>query len=383
MPEGNSPCPTPPTQRVLLLLSLALLGGSCVAVLRPFLSPIVWAGILAYASWPVYRRLHELLPMFDTAAALLMTLMMTCAVVIPVLCLLYLVQAELSNAYRDLTGYLTHEPKILPSVIRDIPWLGGLLQEQFLRYTSDPTELSRTAISGMQQWATGLVALLGNLGRNFLKIFLTILTLFFFYRDGDAVAHQTRVIVRRVFEDRLDRYAATAGVMTRAVLFGLLASAFAQGAVAGLGYRVVGLENPVLLGVLTGLLSIVPGIGTGLIWLPVSLWVLATGSIWKGLLLVAWCSVLVHPIDNVLRPLLISNATQVPFLLVMFGVIGGLTTFGLVGVFVGPMLLGIAVTVWREWAEQRASSPSCAASLGAQVKAEGPEPVPRSHALRG
>lgn len=383
MPEGNSPVPTPRLRRALLSLSLALLVASCVVVLRPFLSPIVWAGVLAYASWPVYRRLHRLLRTFETAAALLMTLVMTCAVVIPVLWLLYLVQGELSNAYRALTGDLTHEPKLLPSAIRDIPWLGGLLQDQFLHYASDPAELSRAAISWIQQWAAGLAGLLGSLGRNFLKILLTILTLFFFYRDGDGVAHQTRVIARRLFEDRLDRYASTAGVMTRAVLYGLLVSAFAQGAVAGIGYRVLGLESPVLLGVLTGVLSVVPAVGTGLIWLPVSLWLLATGSIWKGLLLVAWCSVLVHPIDNVLRPLLISNATQVPFLLVMFGVIGGLTTFGLVGIFVGPMLLGIAVAVWREWAEQRDSSPSGAVSLDAQVRTKGPLPASRHDALRG
>jgi predicted PurR-regulated permease PerM len=312
-----------------------------------------------------------------------MTLVMTCAVVIPVLWLLYLMQGELSNAFRALAGYLTHEPKMLPSVIRDIPWLGGLLQDQFLHYASDPTELSRAAISWIQQWAAGLAGLLGSLGRNVLKILLTILTLFFFYRDGDAVTHQTRVIVRRLFEDRLDRYASTAGVMTRAVLYGLLVSAFAQGAVAGIGYRVVGLESPVLLGVLTGVLSVVPAVGTGLIWIPVSLWLLAIGSIWKGLLLMVWCSVLVHPIDNVLRPLLISNATQVPFLLVMFGVIGGVTTFGLVGIFVGPMLLGIAVAVWREWAEQRDSSPRDTASRDPHVRMKGPVPVPRSDALRG
>lgn len=356
MPQGDSPATTPPLRRTLLSLSLALLVAGCVAVLGPFLSPIVWAGVLAYASWPVYRRLHGRIPAFHTAAALLMTLLMTCVVVMPVLGLLFLVRGELSNAYRALTAYLTHEP-MLPSVIRGIPWLGGLLQEEFLHYTRDPAELGRVAIPWMQQWAAGLAGLLGDLGRNVLKILLTILTLFFFYRDGGEVAHQIQVVVRRLFEHRLDRYAATAGAMTRAVLYGLLVSAFAQGVVAGIGYRIVGVESPVLLGVLTGALSVVPAIGTGLIWLPVSLWLLATGSIWKGLLLVAWCSVLVHPIDNVLRPLLISNATQVPFLLVMFGVIGGLTRFGLVGIFVGPILLGIAVAVWREWGEQQDSAP--------------------------
>jgi predicted PurR-regulated permease PerM len=353
MPEGRSPVPTPPSRRILLSVSLTLLAAGCVVVLRPLLSPVVWAGVLAYASWPLYCRLRMLLRGFNTSAALLMTLMMACVVVIPVVWVLFLVQGELSVAVRALAGYLTQGPRTPPSTIREIPWLGSLLQEQLLRYTSDPAELSRVASSWIRGLAAGLAALLGNIGRNFLKILLTLLTLFFLYRDGDTVIHQARLVVQRFFGDRLDRYAVTAGALTRAVLYGLLASALAQGIVAGIGYRVVGLESPTLLGVLTGVLSVVPAIGTALVWLPLSIWLLATGSIWKGLLLVAWGSVLVHPIDNLLRPLMISNATQVPFLLVMFGAIGGLTAFGMVGIFLGPLLLGVAMEVWREWAKQQ------------------------------
>jgi hypothetical protein len=99
----------------------ALLVAGCAVVLRPFFAPIVWAGVLAYASWPLHRRLRKLLRGFNTSAALLMTLIMTCAVVLPVLWLLILVQGELSDAYQALNGYLTHGPKMLPPLIRDIP----------------------------------------------------------------------------------------------------------------------------------------------------------------------------------------------------------------------------------------------------------------------
>lgn len=362
MPEGDSPVPTPPLRRMLLSVLLAVLAAGCLVVLRPLLSPLVWAGVLAYASWPLYRRLRRLSRGFNTSAALVMTLVMACVVVIPVVWLLFLVQGELSVAYRALAGYLTQGPRTLPSTIREIPWLGSLLQEQLLRYTSDPAELGRMASSWIRELAAALAALLGNIGRNFLKILLTLFTLFFLYRDGDTVIHQARLIVQRFFGDRLDRYAVTAGALTRAVLYGLLASALAQGIVSGIGYRVVGLESPTLLGVLTGVLSVVPAVGTALVWLPLSIWLFATSSIWKGLLLAAWGSVLVHPIDNLLRPLLISNATRVPFLLVMFGAIGGLAAFGMVGIFVGPMLLGIAMAIWREWAKEPQSLAATAAS---------------------
>jgi predicted PurR-regulated permease PerM len=117
---------------------------------------------------------------------------------------------------------------------------GNLLQEQSNRYSSDPAALAREAAGWIQRWALTLASVLGDIGRNFVKILFTILTLFFLYRDGDTIAHRGRGITRRFFGDRLDPYANTTGMMTRAVLYGLLATAFAQGLMAGIGYRVVG-----------------------------------------------------------------------------------------------------------------------------------------------
>jgi predicted PurR-regulated permease PerM len=138
--------------------------------------------------------------------------------------------------------------------------------------------------------------------------------------------------------------------MTRAVVYGLLVTAVVQGAIAGIGYAVIGLTAPVLLGVLTGILSIVPLVGTAIVWVPVAIWLMVSGHLIKGIILLGWGALLVHPPENVLRPLLISNATRVPFLLVMFGALGGLAAFGLIGLFVGPVVLAIAMAVWREWA---------------------------------
>jgi predicted PurR-regulated permease PerM len=140
--------------------------------------------------------------------------------------------------------------------------------------------------------------------------------------------------------------------MTRAVLYGLLITAVAQGIIAGIGYWIFGLEAPAVLGALTGLLSTAPLLGTAFIWAPLAAGLLLAGHTWKGLLLLAWGTLLVHPVDNLLRPYLISSVTRVPFLLVMFGALGGLAAFGLVGLFAGPVLLGVASAVWLEWATE-------------------------------
>ncbi len=342
---------SPLTQRrILLSLLLGSLGLLCLLVLKQFLAPIAWAGILAYASWPLYRRLHGLLRTHNATTAFLMTLLVTCAVIGPVLWLVVLVRDELLDAYRQLADYLSQGPHALPTIIREIPWVGEKLQIRLDQYTTDPTALAREVSQWLQNSGERMTAMLGDIGRNLTKLLLTMVTLFFFYRDGDSIVLQSHQIVRRFFGDRLDRYVAAAGAMTRAVLFGFIVTAFAQGVIAGIGYRIVGLEAPVLLAALTGVLSAVPLVGTAAVWVPTGLWLLATGPLWKGLVLLVWGFLLVHPTDNFLRPLLISNATRVPFLLVMFGAIGGLTSFGLVGVFVGPVLLGIAMMIWREWA---------------------------------
>jgi predicted PurR-regulated permease PerM len=340
-------------RRTLLGLSLAALAATCLLILGPVLASIIWAAILAYASWPLYRRLRAPLRTCNTCSAFLMTLLMTCAVLVPMVWLLMLLQDELVSAYGALAAFLAQGPHRLPQVVRNIPGLGSLLQENIDRYTQDPNALGREVMDGLRQSVAQLTGVLGGIGRNVLKLLLTMLTLFFLYRDGDAIAEQSQRVIRRFFGERVFPYIRTGGAITRAVLHGLLITAFAQGLMAGIGYRIVGLQGPVLLGVLTGVLSAVPVVGTATVFVPLSAWLLLTGPPWRGLVLLLWCFLLVHPIDNILRPLLISNATRLPFLLVMFGAIGGLTAFGLVGLFVGPVLLGVAMIIWREWAGEQ------------------------------
>jgi predicted PurR-regulated permease PerM len=279
-----------------------------------------------------------------------MTLLVTAAAMVPLFWLLVLVQRELVDAYRDFEVYLSRGPQALPAAIRDVPWLGGWLQQSLDRYASDPSALGREFTSWLLRWGGQLAGLLGDVGRNIAKLLVAILTLFFFYRDGDLLVSQARRVVSRFFGDRLDPSIRAAALMTRAVVYGLLITALAQGAIAGIGYRIVGLGAPVLLGALTGLFSTAPLLGTALVWAPLGVALFLAGSSWKGVLLLIWGALLVHPTDNLLRPLLISNVTHVPFLLVMFGVLGGLLAFGLVGLFVGPILLGVAAAIWNEWA---------------------------------
>ena len=217
-----------------------------------------------------------------------MTLLVIAVAIVPLFWLLVLIQHELLDAYRGFTAYLSEGPHALPAAVREIPWLGAWLQDGLNRYANDPTALRREITDGLQPLRGQLAALLGGVGRNVGKLLVAMLTLFFFYRDGDLLVRQTKRVGKRFFGDRLDRSVHAAGMMTRAVVYGLVITALAQGLIAGIGYWIFGLDAPALLGALTGLLSTAPLLGTAFIWAPLGVWLVVAGHTWKGVLLLAW-----------------------------------------------------------------------------------------------
>lgn len=338
-------------RRTLLGLLAAILTLLCLWVLAPFLTSLAWAAILAYVSWPAYRLVRRPFNHSATAAALVMIVLVTCLLVVPLLSLIVLLRDELMGSFKPIAASLSQGAHGVAEAARRIPWLGPLLQDQFDRYLADPSVWIRESLGVLQTWLGALAGVLGGLGRSLAKILLTLLLLFFFYRDGDTIARELGHAAQRLFGNPYVRYVRTAGAITRAIFFGTIVSAAAQGLVAGIGYRLAGLSAPALLGALTSVLSVIPLVGTALVWLPIAIALVVAGAWGKGLFLLAWGMLLVHPTDNLLRPLLVSNAARLPFLLVALGAIGGMTAFGLVGVFAGPILLGLALQLWRQWAD--------------------------------
>jgi predicted PurR-regulated permease PerM len=273
-------------------------------------------------------------------------------VILPALWLFVLIAGELVSAYRSLEALLAEKTLVLPEIIRRIPWFGEQLQGQLDRVSAEPSGFATQITTWAQTWTSQITALAGGVGRSVGKLFLVMFAVFFLYRDGDSILVQLRRVVRRAFGNRLDGYVRTAGSMTRAVLFGFLITAFVQGLIAGIGYAILGIHGSVLLGAITGVLSFIPLIGTAVVWGSLGAYLLLTSHVAKGIILLLWGFLLVHPIDNVLRPLLISNATHVHFVVVMFGAIGGIAAWGLIGVFAGPVVLAIGLAIWREWAAE-------------------------------
>jgi predicted PurR-regulated permease PerM len=357
--------PMPLVKRIILAF---LLGGLVVlsyVVLHLFLVPAAWATILAYVTWPAYRRLRSLMRGNANASALLMTIVLTAACVVPLIWLIVLLRGELVAAYQAVAVFLAHGPHQLPELIARIPWLGQWLQELLNQVSTDPAAFRAQVAEWAGQWTGEAGQLVGGVGRNATKLGFALLTLFFMYRDGESALDQVRRVLRHFLGNRLDAYLASIGGTTKAVVYGLVLTALAQGALAGLGYWVAGMEAPVLLAAFTVLIALIP-FGTPFVWGAIGVWLLVTGKTIAGVGLLLWGALVVSWVDNLIRPLVISSATQIPFLLVVFGVLGGLAAFGLVGLFMGPVILAVLMAVWHEWLEEQAS-----ANAGPRVQSNG------------
>ena len=338
-----------------LILAL-LLGGLLVlaySVLHLFLVPIAWAAIMAYATWPLNMRMRRALGGRPTLAAAVMTLLLTLAIALPLLWLISVLRTELGSAYAAVAAYLAQGPKPLPDFVRATPWLGDWLQETLDHLAANPAALREQIGVWMEQRTGELLELLGGVGRNAARLGLALLTVLFLYRDGEKLLAQVRHVLGRFVGQRVEGYLSAVGATTRAVVYGLVLTAIAQGALAGLGYWVAGVQSPMLLAVITTLIALIP-FGTPFVWGSIGVWLLLTGKTAAGIGLLIWGTVVVSWVDNLIRPIVISNATQIPFLLVMFGVLGGVAAFGLVGLFIGPVVLAVMMAVWREWLGQQA-----------------------------
>lgn len=317
-------------------------------VLQPFIVPVVWAAILAYVTWPAYQRLLTALAGRRTLAATLMTLALTAAVILPTAWLITLLRAEAVNLYREFAAVLANDGPRLPDALLRLPWIGEWLREVSERMANNPRALGDEIRLLIDRSFDEVRLILGGVGRNVVKLLIAVVSLFFLYRDGRSFAGQVTRVLEQLLGERVHSYLTAIGQTVKAVVYGLVLAALAQGSLAGLGYWAAGFEAPVFLAALTTLAALIP-FAVPFVWGGAGVWLLATGKTAAGIALLIWGATAVSWIDNVVRPLVISNQTRIPFLLVMFGVLGGLAAFGFVGLFVGPVILAVLIAIWREW----------------------------------
>lgn len=340
-----------PRYFVPFLLSAALLWLS-YAVLHEFFLVIAWAIILAYVIWPSYQLLKRKLNGRATLSAFIMTGAIAFFILVAAFWLINALQKEATVIYQQLTTDFSSLPRQATHAIEGIPWLNTILQPYLDMLSADVGDFKGPILDWAKQGLQHTINLLGGVGKKILTICFILITLFFCFRDGEAAIAQLRRGFHHILGENQTAYIQAAGDTTKAVVYGLVLASFGQGLLAGVGYAVSGVNAPTLLGAVTALFSLVP-MGAPLIWMPVSLSLLAAGHLWQGLGLMLWGFLAISTIDNIIRPLVISGAGRIPFLVVLFGVFGGLRAFGFIGLFIGPVILSVLLAVWQAWLKQQ------------------------------
>jgi predicted PurR-regulated permease PerM len=335
-------------RRLITVVVLALLVLLGFRVLEPFIVPLVWAAILAYVTWPAYTRLLRRLRGKGTPAALLMTLLVTLAVIAPLAWLAVVLRVEIVHAYHEVQRLLSSGGVQLPAWLKKIPWLGDELQDLTMRASQDPHALGPDLKNVSDHFLDEIGKVVGGIGRNVVKLFLSVLSLFFVFRGGQRISAQMAQSLEQLLGPRVHNYLEHIGQTVKAVVYGLVLAALVQGVLVGLGYWVAGVGAPVFLAALTTVCGLIP-FAAPAVWIAIVVWLFVKGSTVAGVGLLIWGALVMSWTDHIVRPFLISREAEIPFLVVIFGVLGGLAAFGLVGLFVGPVILAVLLAIWHEW----------------------------------
>ena len=340
---------------------LALVVG-CLVVLRPFVSALLWAVVLSFASWPIYRRLLRWLGNQRTLAAALMTLGMVLILLLPFL----IVGLSLADNVRELTQATRHwieeGPPAPPKWLTRMPVVGDKAAAYWQNLAADTAKFWAEAQRFIEPVSMWLLKIGLALGAGVIELALSIFIAFFLFRDGVAVGQRLTAAVERIGGERGAHLLTVAGKTVRGVVYGILGTALAQAVMAGIGFLIAGVPGVAFLALLTFFASVVPIVGTALVWLPAAIWLFHQGSTGWGIFMLIWGAIVAN-LDNVVKPWLISQGSDMPFILIFFGVAGGALAFGFIGVFLGPTLLAVGFRLVEEWSASARQEPDTAETL--------------------
>ena len=336
-------------ERVLAAALLVGLAVGCVMVLLPFLSAVLWGAILVFSTWPVFNWFRNHLGLGNKGAAGLMVFLTTILIVLPIAAAVPAGADDAAALRRSFEQALEAGLPSAPAWLFAVPLVGPTMTEYWNQWAADLSAMVSffSPYFGMVA-ENGLKILLGVAG-GLAQFLIALMVAFFFWASGDTLKIYLDRIAGRIAGDRASRLVAVTGATVRGTVYGILGTAFVQGVLTTIGLFASGVPRPLLLGLIAGLLSVLP-IGAPVVWIPSFLWLLGNGHTAWGIFLGLYGLFIISGSDNIIRPYFISRGAQLPFLLTILGVLGGALAFGLLGIFLGPVLLGVGFTLVAEFA---------------------------------
>ncbi|MGB7438449.1 MAG: AI-2E family transporter [Candidatus Acidiferrum sp.] len=348
MTEANRNITT--SDRLTTVLSygaLLLLGYLVFLITEPFLVPLAWSAVLAIFFYPAYLELERRFS--PNLSALFCTLAVTFLLIVPVLLVLAYAAREAIVASAGVRETLNANgpgaaQHVIAAMRRHLP--DSLQNLDIIGYLRQGVERAATFL------ASSIGSLVKNLFSFLVNLFILLFALFFMFRDGDGILRVVRQLIPFEPEIQEEMLGESRDLIFASVAVAVLIAAI-QGALGGLAFELTGVPGPVFLGVLIAFCSIIPVVGSGLVWLPASVWLAIDGHWGKALVVLAICGGVAGVADNIVRPLLLRNRTRLNDLLLFVSILGGLNAFGLLGLVVGPTILAAGLGVMRVYVDRQ------------------------------
>ncbi len=334
-------------RNTLAIVLIGALLAACFWIVRPFIPALIWASMIVIATWPLLIIIEKKVKGRRPAVMVMIGLLILVFVIPFVLAVGTIVEnADKITALGKLLSTIVIPAP--PEWVGQIPFIGDSASDLWQK-TADtgPGELTERLSPYISNMAGWLVAQAGSIGMMLVHFILTLILATLLYMHGEEAANSVRRLAHRIADERGENAAVLAAKSIRAVAHGVVITALAQSILAGIGLAVVGVPYASLLTALTFMLTIAQ-IGAGPVLIPTIIWLFWKGSTGWGIAMLVW-SIFVMGMDGFLRPILIRRNANLPMLLIFAGVIGGLIAFGVIGLFIGPVLLAVCYTLMTAW----------------------------------
>ena len=329
---------------VLVLLAVAI-SALFFSMIHQFLMAIFLAGLFSALARPVYRRLENTFHGHRHMASVATLLLMIIVVLVPLMALVGVVVAQAIDVSQSVTPWIKQtmeQPDRISAFLQHLPFY-----DELVPYREIILEKAGKVVGAISKWIVGGLsqATLGTANFLFMS-FVFLYTMYFFQMDGNKLIRKILYYLPLNSDDEnlmLEKFTS----VTRATIKGTMLIGILQGGLAGGAFAVAGIDNAVFWGTVMAVLSIIPSVGSALVWIPASIILIAQGSVAAGVGLLVFCGVVVGSLDNVLRPILVGKDTKMHELMIFFGTLGGIMMFGIAGIFIGPLIASLFVTVWE------------------------------------
>ena len=331
--------------RSVLVLMVIAISALFFSMIHQFLMSIFLAGLSSALARPVYRRLKVSFNGRRHLASVTTLLLMIVVVLIPLMLLVGIVVAQAIDVGQSVTPWIRQtieEPGKLSSYLQHLPFY-----DQLVPYREVILEKAGKVVGAISKWIVGGLssATLGTANFLFMS-FVFLYTMYFFQMDGNRLIRKILYYLPLNSDDEnlmLEKFTS----VTRATIKGTMLIGILQGGLAGGAFAVAGIDNAVFWGTVMAVLSIIPSVGSALVWIPAAIMLIMQGNVASGAGLLIFCGVVVGSLDNVLRPILVGKDTRMHELMIFFGTLGGIMMFGIAGIFIGPLIASLFVTIWE------------------------------------